>query len=122
LPTKGCEFLLEGMKGAQAVMLLRKPRVQVVHVSLFKSEKKQPIYTVGQAFAPWRISHCCVAGYAAIRSPWLQIPNPLGRLLRGSPRSRRNPIPAGERSHSNGHDDAACLNAAAFEPARPMSN
>jgi hypothetical protein len=29
--------LLEGVEGPQAVMLLRKPRVQVVHVSLFES-------------------------------------------------------------------------------------
>src|ERR1700686_672943 len=31
-----CEFLQEDGEGPQAVMLLRKPRVQVVHVSLFK--------------------------------------------------------------------------------------
>jgi hypothetical protein len=37
VPAQGCEFLLEGVEGPQAVMLLRKPRVQVVHVSLFKS-------------------------------------------------------------------------------------
>jgi hypothetical protein len=37
VPAQGCEFLLEGVEGPQAVMLLRKPSVQVVHVSLFKS-------------------------------------------------------------------------------------
>src|SRR5882762_1911014 len=37
VPAQGCEFLLEGAEGPQAVMLLRKPRVQIVHVSLFKS-------------------------------------------------------------------------------------
>jgi hypothetical protein len=46
------EFLLESLEGSQAVMLLRKPRVQVVHVSLFKSWKKLRIYTVGRGFAP----------------------------------------------------------------------
>ncbi|MBT1514065.1 hypothetical protein KIP88_26570 [Bradyrhizobium sp. SRL28] len=53
LPNQGFDFLLEGVEGPQAVMLLRKPRVQVVHVSLFKSWKKLRIYTVGQGFAPW---------------------------------------------------------------------
>jgi len=37
VPAQGCEFLLEDVEGPQAVMLLRKPRVQVVHVCLFKS-------------------------------------------------------------------------------------
>ena len=31
------QFLLKGAEGPQAVVLLRKPRVQVVHRSLFKS-------------------------------------------------------------------------------------
>jgi len=35
--TQSCEFLLEGAEGPQAVMLMRKPRMQVVHVSLFES-------------------------------------------------------------------------------------
>jgi hypothetical protein len=52
VPAQGCEFLLEGMKGPQAVMLLRKPRMQVVHVSLFKLQKKRRIYTVGHGSAP----------------------------------------------------------------------
>jgi hypothetical protein len=59
VPAQGCEFLLEGKFllegpiGPQAMMLLRKPRVQVVHVSLFKSWKKLWTYTVGEGFAPW---------------------------------------------------------------------
>jgi hypothetical protein len=30
------QFLLKGTEGSQAVMLLRKPRMQIVHESLFK--------------------------------------------------------------------------------------
>jgi hypothetical protein len=33
---QSCEFLLEDPEGPQAVMLLRKPIIQVVHVSLFE--------------------------------------------------------------------------------------
>jgi hypothetical protein len=57
VPAQGCEFLLEGkfllegMEGPQAVVLLRKPCVQVVHVSLFKSWKKLWTYSVGEGFA-----------------------------------------------------------------------
>jgi hypothetical protein len=36
-PRSKLRVLLEGVEGPQAVMLLQKPRVQVVHVSLFKS-------------------------------------------------------------------------------------
>jgi hypothetical protein len=36
VPAQSCEFLLEDLVGPQAVVLLRKPRIQVVHVSLFK--------------------------------------------------------------------------------------
>jgi hypothetical protein len=36
VPAQSCKFLLEGLEGPQAVVLLRKPRMQVVHVSLFK--------------------------------------------------------------------------------------
>jgi hypothetical protein len=46
------KFLLEGIKGPQAMMLLRKPRVQIVHVSLFKSWKKLWTYTVGEGLPP----------------------------------------------------------------------
>jgi hypothetical protein len=34
---QSCEFLLEDLEGPQAVVLLRKPRMQVVHASLFES-------------------------------------------------------------------------------------
>jgi hypothetical protein len=34
------ELLLEGAEGMQAVVLLFKPRAEIVHVSLFKYEKK----------------------------------------------------------------------------------
>jgi hypothetical protein len=37
VPAQSCEFLLEDLEGPQTVVLLQKPRVQVVHVSLFKS-------------------------------------------------------------------------------------
>jgi hypothetical protein len=36
VPAQSCEFLLEDLVGPQAVVLLRKPRIQVVHVSLFE--------------------------------------------------------------------------------------
>src|ERR1700716_3948581 len=36
VPAQSCEFLLEDPEGPQAVMLQRKPRMQVVHVSLFE--------------------------------------------------------------------------------------
>jgi hypothetical protein len=36
VPAQSCEFLLEYLEGPQTVMLLRKPRMQVVHVSLFE--------------------------------------------------------------------------------------
>src|ERR1700716_1555144 len=36
VPAQRCEFLLEDPEGPQAVMLQRKPRMQVVHVSLFE--------------------------------------------------------------------------------------
>jgi hypothetical protein len=52
VPAQDCKFLLEGVEGPQAVMLLRKPRMQVVHISLFKSWKKLRTYAVGQDFAP----------------------------------------------------------------------
>jgi hypothetical protein len=53
VPAHCCEFLLEGVEGPQAVMLLRKPRIQIIHISLFKSWKKLRIYTAGQDFAPY---------------------------------------------------------------------
>ena len=38
--TTEAEFLLKDLEGSQAVMLLRKPRMQLVHVSLFESHKR----------------------------------------------------------------------------------
>jgi hypothetical protein len=52
VPAQSFEFLLEDPEGPQAVVLLRKPRMQVVHISLFESWKKLRTYTVGQSFAP----------------------------------------------------------------------
>jgi hypothetical protein len=52
VPAQSCEFLLEDLEGPQAVVLLRKPPMQVIHVSLFESWKKLRTYTVGQGFAP----------------------------------------------------------------------
>jgi hypothetical protein len=52
VPAQGREFLLEAVEGPQAVVLLRKPSIQVIHVSLFKSWKKLRTYTAGQGFAP----------------------------------------------------------------------
>jgi hypothetical protein len=36
VPAQSCEFLLEDPEGPQAVVLLQKPGMQVVHISLFK--------------------------------------------------------------------------------------
>jgi hypothetical protein len=36
IPAQCFDFLLEDLEGPQAVVLLRKPRMQVVHVSLFE--------------------------------------------------------------------------------------
>jgi hypothetical protein len=53
VPAHCCEFLLEGVEGPQALMLLRKPRIQIVHISLFKSWKKLRTYTADQDFTPY---------------------------------------------------------------------
>src|ERR1700730_17036680 len=37
VPPKSCDFLLKYLEGPKAVVLLRKPRMHVVHVSLFES-------------------------------------------------------------------------------------
>jgi DNA-binding transcriptional LysR family regulator len=52
VPAQSFGFLLEDPEGPQAVVLLRKPRMQVVHISLFESWKKLRTYAVGQSFAP----------------------------------------------------------------------
>ena len=44
---QGFKFLLEIAEGTQAVVLLGKPRMQVIHISLFKQEKKLLAYTSG---------------------------------------------------------------------------
>src|SRR5262245_26370881 len=43
------KFLLKGAEGPQAVVLLREPRIKVVHVCLFNQEKKLPVCNVGAA-------------------------------------------------------------------------
>jgi hypothetical protein len=53
VPAHCCKFLLEGVEGPQAVMLLRKPSIQIVHISLFKSWKKLRTYTADQDFTPY---------------------------------------------------------------------
>jgi hypothetical protein len=58
------EFLLKGAEGPQSVVLLRKPRVQVVHKSLFKWEKKLPAYTVEQARRQMLLLQMSAANYA----------------------------------------------------------
>jgi hypothetical protein len=50
-------LLLKVFEGSQAVVLLRKPRMQVVHVSLFERLKKLLAYTASPAAAPWRFLH-----------------------------------------------------------------
>jgi hypothetical protein len=42
------EFFLKSAESPQAVVLLRKPRMQVVHRCLFNWEKKLPIYTFSE--------------------------------------------------------------------------
>ena len=37
VPAQSCEFLLKDLEGPQAMVLLRKPRMPVVHVNPFKS-------------------------------------------------------------------------------------
>jgi hypothetical protein len=53
VPAQSCELLLEDLEGPQAMLLLRKPRMQVVHVSLFEIIEELRTYTVGKGFAPY---------------------------------------------------------------------
>jgi len=46
-PAQAFEFLLEGLERSQPVVLLRKPSMQLVHVSLFECQKKRLIYALG---------------------------------------------------------------------------
>ena len=41
------EFLLKGLERSQPVVLLRKPSMQLVHVSLFECQKKRLMYALG---------------------------------------------------------------------------
>jgi hypothetical protein len=52
VPHQRVEFLLEASEGPQAMVLLREPCMQVVHISLFMLRKKLPAYTRGPLFAP----------------------------------------------------------------------
>src|SRR6266567_8204942 len=47
VPAERFELLLKNPEGPQTVVLFGKPRVQVVHMSSFESEKKLPAYTAG---------------------------------------------------------------------------
>jgi hypothetical protein len=51
------KFLLEVFEGPQAVVLLRKPGMKVVHVSLFEWLKKLPAYTAGRDTPPRPFLH-----------------------------------------------------------------
>jgi hypothetical protein len=61
VPAQAFKFLLEGFEGPQPMMLLRKPGIKIVHVSLFKREKKLWMYSLGRRVAQMRIWHPCVA-------------------------------------------------------------
>src|SRR5262245_54143306 len=52
VPCQRVELLLEVSEGSQAMVLLREPCMQIVHVSLFKLRKKLPVYIRAQHLAP----------------------------------------------------------------------
>jgi hypothetical protein len=54
---QGLDFLLEGFEGSQAVVLLRKPNMQFVHVSFSERLKKLPVYTAVEGWLLWRFLH-----------------------------------------------------------------
>jgi hypothetical protein len=56
-PAQDVEFLLEVPEGSQAVVLLRKPGMKVVHVSLFVRLKKLPAYTAAPLALPRLFLH-----------------------------------------------------------------
>jgi hypothetical protein len=64
VPAQIFKFLLKDLEGPQPVVLLREPGVQLIHVSLFKIQKKLWIYTVGQVIAQMANLH----PYAASRA------------------------------------------------------
>jgi len=68
IPAQALEFLLEVPEGSQPVMLVRKPRIKVIHFSLFKREKKLWVYTFGRRVSQMRIWHPCAANYVAVRA------------------------------------------------------
>jgi hypothetical protein len=47
VPAERVELLLKNLEGSQTVVLFGKPRVQVVHISLFGDVKKLTAYTAG---------------------------------------------------------------------------
>jgi hypothetical protein len=56
-PAQNVEFLLEVPESSQAVVLLRKPGMKVVHISLFEWLKKLPAYTAAPLAAPRLFLH-----------------------------------------------------------------
>jgi hypothetical protein len=63
VPADIVEFLLKSAESPQAVVLLRKPRMQVVHIhkSLFKQEKKLPVYMPAEGSGQMLISQTSAA-------------------------------------------------------------
>jgi len=57
VPAQDVEFLLEVPESSQAVVLLRKPGMKVVHISLFEWLKKLPAYTAAPFGAPRLLLH-----------------------------------------------------------------
>jgi hypothetical protein len=52
VPHQRVEFLLEVSEGSQAMVLLREPCMQIVHISLFMRRKKLPVYIRGWFLTP----------------------------------------------------------------------
>jgi hypothetical protein len=63
------EFLLKSAESPQAVVLLRKPRIQVVHVSLFMQEKKPPSCTLGEEGGQMPFLQMTAAICAGVKDP-----------------------------------------------------
>jgi hypothetical protein len=61
VPAQAFQFLLEVPEGPQAVMLVREPRIKIVHFSLFKKEKKLQGYTLSPGAGQMRNWHPCAA-------------------------------------------------------------
>src|ERR1700681_1334469 len=98
-PADIIEVLLKSAESPQAVVLLRKPRMQVVHKSLFKWEKKLPVYTPGEGPGQMLFSQMSAANYATRerfgssellpRSRRLSFPLPLAGEADALARARR---------------------------------